>query len=128
MSFDAATASTGRILTEKETDAAALRQAKCAGARIGYTGSAVNNVLREYGYRVRTRRGGKNSVAKAPEPAPNLVPKSKRPALQFTSGERYGDLVFERVVNAQARLYLFRHACGWRETFTDFQWRERKAT
>jgi hypothetical protein len=95
MSFDAATASTGRILTEKETDAAALRQAKCAGWA---------TLLKD------------------------ALALSARPALQFTSGERYGDLVFERVVNAQARLYLFRHACGWRETFTDFQWRERKAT
>lgn len=102
---------------------------RCAdiGARLGYTSSAVNNVLREWGYRTRTRRGGNHSVAKVPEiePAPDLVPPPKPPALQFAPGEKHGKLVFERMVNAQARLYLFRHVCGFRETFTEFQWRER---
>lgn len=46
---------------------------------------------------------------------------------RFVPGQKYGKLVFERVVHGKARMLLFRHSCGWRETFTEFQWRELKA-
>ena len=42
-------------------------------------------------------------------------------------GKKYGNLIFEKEIHGKARLYLFRHKCGWRETFTEWQWKERTA-
>lgn len=46
---------------------------------------------------------------------------------KLVPGQKYGSLIFEKEIHGKARLYLFRHKCGWRETFTEFQWRERTA-
>ena len=66
--------------------------------------STITTVLREYDQK------------KALAEAGTLVP-----------GKKYGSLIFEGVVHGKARLYLFRHKCGWRETYTEAQWKERTA-
>ena len=47
------------------------------------------------------------------------------PVKRFEPGKQYGDYVFLELVNGVRTLYKFRHKCGWVETFTEFQWRER---
>lgn len=64
----------------------------------------VNVVLREYDQK------------KALAEAGTLVP-----------GKKYGCLIFEKEIHGKAHLYQFRHKCGWVETFTESQWKERTA-
>lgn len=59
-----------------------------------------------------------------------LTKKSARKAAKMdvnalVPGREYGKMIFERVVHGAARMYLFHHVCGWRETFTELQWKER---
>ena len=40
---------------------------------------------------------------------------------------KYGSLIFEKIVHGKTTMYQFRHKCGWRETYTEAQWKERTA-
>lgn len=39
-------------------------------------------------------------------------------------GKRYGNFIFEKVVDGARRKWQFRHRCGWTETFIEPQLRE----
>ena len=41
-------------------------------------------------------------------------------------GKRYGNLIFEKVLEGARRKWQFRHRCGWTETFIESQLREAK--
>lgn len=46
---------------------------------------------------------------------------------RLVPGKKYGSLIFEKEIRGKTTMYQFRHKCGFRETFTEFQWRERTA-
>jgi hypothetical protein len=39
-------------------------------------------------------------------------------------GDRVGDLFFEKTIHGKTKIHLFRHRCGWRESFTEYQLKE----
>lgn len=98
---------TGKIhsLRANVRDLVALRDAgwtqKDIAKRYVTDAGTVNIVLREHDQK------------KALAEAGTLVP-----------GKKYGSLIFEKEIHGKAHLYQFRHKCGWRETFTEFQWKE----
>jgi len=47
------------------------------------------------------------------------------PVKRFEPGKQYGDYTFLETIHGATTLHQFRHKCGWVETFTEFQWRER---
>ena len=86
----------------------------------GVCGQLVSRYLIDWGY--RTRKRDENDLV--PVEQPKAMPPQK---LKLTPGKQYGDYTFLDTVNGVRTLYKFRHKCGWRETFTEWQWKERTA-
>ena len=80
----------------------------------GVCGQLVSRYLIDWGY--RTRKRGETDWAKAT---------IRRPVKRFEPGKQYGDYTFLETIHGATTLHQFRHKCGWVETFTEFQWRER---
>lgn len=87
--------------------------------RCGVCAQLVSRYLIDWGY--RTRKRDDTDWAKATIRRP-VNPKAVK---RFEPGKQYGDYTFLETIHGATTLHQFRHKCGWVETFTEFQWRER---
>jgi len=91
------------------------------GKCFGVCNSIISRYLIDWGYRTRTRRNGLG------ESDNQKAGQSEGGQTEFEPGKRYGDYTYLETVHGATTLHRFRHKCGWTETFTEAQWKERTA-
>ena len=103
---------------QKTTKINAMRRDVEEASRLYSTGWTQKDIAKRYGIDQGT--AGKILIE-------HNQKKALAEAGKLEPGKKYGSLIFEGIVHGKTTMYQFRHKCGWRETFTEFQWRERTA-